>query len=43
MKGMSDSKSVSSELAEPYLNYSRLQGDVEIVAFFYEVLMYLEC
>ena len=34
VKGMSDSQSISSELAEPYLNYSRLQGDVEIVGIF---------
>lgn len=33
--GMSDNQSQSSESAEPYLNYSRLQDDIEKVSLYF--------
>lgn len=35
---MSDTKSVSSDSSEPYLNYTRLQDDIEKVCVFSRIL-----
>lgn len=40
---MSDSTSVASESAEPYLNYTRLQDDIEKVCVFRSILIALDC
>ena len=32
---MSDNNSESSDLSEPYLNYTRLQDDIEKVSVYY--------
>lgn len=34
---MSDNKSVSSDSSEPYLNYTRLQDDIEKVCVFAKI------
>lgn len=38
---MSDTQSQSSESSEPYLNYTRLQDDIEKVVLFYNLFDFL--